>query len=249
MIRNPGAARPASPPAPLPRPYPAGASASPLPPPSVVGEAGDDTFGEAGGDEGVGEAGDQPGGLETYLSNPLTIAGLHMLASRNPSFGGAVGEAGIGLLDYTMKRRADQRAAVREARADRREERIEARDQARTEREESRDAVKDKQWAAEMDEKRLDREAKRAYEAARLGQFAQAISIRERNLQRLVAGGAHGKADVFNRKIKEKMADAIAEAQVSGDTDEVKRLMTVYGQMMAGDDLDNPEGFVAGDDL
>ena len=76
----------------------------------------------------------------------------------------------------------------------------------------------------------------------------QVIDIRNRNLDRLLAGGKKAKTSSFDKRVADKFADAIAEAKISGDTEEVSRLTEAYATMMMGSD-GLPEGFEAGDDL
>ncbi len=90
----------------------------------------------AAGSEGVDPLGiPEPTGVEKWLGNPLTLAGLGMLASRNPSPIGAAAE-GLGSAAGVLgQQRAQQRQLYRETRQDERDRRREAADARKFERE------------------------------------------------------------------------------------------------------------------
>lgn len=227
---------------------------------ALSGGSGDDTFAmdvpvpaprPAAGPELAGEAGESPASasrLEGFLSNPLTIAGLHLLASRNPSFAGAVGEAGLGVLENTIQQNNQRRAVQREERADRREARNEARQITQMERQAERDQVSDARWDAERADRAAERAAEAAYRAARLGQMQQAIDIRNRNLDRLIASGkSKGGMSPVDKKLRDKIAEGMADARMDGDTEEEARLAAMWVQIMSGSAM--PGGFVGDGEL
>jgi hypothetical protein len=185
---------------------------------------------------------EKAGFLERFATHPLTKIGLRLMASQNPSFLGALGEAGLGTAADIAAERAAARADRRETRADRREGRIESRDVKRLalDEQKARFAMIEaltKVEATKRDDVRaderlaLEREAKgtlAAYRSSVLALRSAGLGIRAAAEKRIAAGGGGSKAapkfDPAKYAKARKLGDLQADAIANQEPDEVARL-------------------------
>jgi hypothetical protein len=183
---------------------------------------------------------EKAGFLERWATNPWTKLGLRMMASQNPRFLGALGEAGLGTLADVAADRAETRATRREDRADRREGRIETRDVKRLALDEQKarfsliealTRVEAAQGRAANDKERLQiqRDAAnslQSYRGARLAQFNAGLGIRQQAVDKAGQGGSKAapKFDPAKYAKARKLGDLQADAIANQEPDEVARL-------------------------
>jgi hypothetical protein len=184
--------------------------------------------------------------FERWASNPLTQFGLSLMASRNPSLGGAIGEAGIAAISGAAARRreareeqklgiADKQAQAAADRAERADVRAlrkiglderQAAEVAANNREQRRQA----EVRLQLEKDRI--EADKAYKQTRISQMAQGLDIRRQAAARVGKAGKDANAGMRNR-LQQKLADAVdAAAQTGEPTPDEQAYMTRLRQQI-----------------
>lgn len=193
---------------------------------------------KAGGGWNLGDA----------LTNPVTMAGLALLASNSPTLGGAIGEAGLAAAKTVSERKRQEKEDARQAKQDAWTERRVGVDERQLEATlgnqkllaEGR-AADDRRADETLGLRRQEIEDNRNYKNARLGQMGQGLAIQRQNADRLLKGlgkGAAAKMDPLNRVLMEKYAGQLAEAEANGDTeaaDAIRQRLFAIGALGGGD--------------
>jgi hypothetical protein len=197
----------------------------------------------------------EPDFLERWGSNPLTQFGLALMASRNPSLGGAIGEAGLGAITGMAAGRKEAREEKRLDVTEQRAQTAQEQAQATLDLAGRKFGLDEKQqldlaaWRrvqekAREDEVQIQRDrllGTERYQNARLGQMGQALALRGK-----------GKTADPNKALRDKLNEKLADAIDSGDVDhatELRQAIAGLGPATGGGDefvesMGMPEDFI-----
>jgi hypothetical protein len=189
--------------------------------------------------------------LGDAMTNPLTMAGLALLASNSPMLGGAIGEAGLAAAKTVADRKRQEKEDARLAKQDALEERklgvgegqLKATINERAAREADRQADNARQEAT-LGPRRQEVEDNKAYNNARLGQYNQGLALQrqqEARLGRAALGGAGADPTkkVVLLKLREQLGTLMADPM--SDPADIQRLQS----QIAGVETTDPAAALA----
>lgn len=204
--------------------------------------------------------------VEGALENPLTQFGLALLASQNPTLGGAIGEAGLTTARNVSERKRQERQDAKEAEAtalalrrlglSEEQAKIYAASQqalqedrtADNRRQETKDAAEARRADERLGIQRQNAASLQGYRNAQLG-------ISRKNLARLQKQtDAIGSGDPTKKVLGQKLREGLAQAMIEDDQELADRIRQQLAALGLGDDGGEdalgalPPGFALDDD-
>lgn len=181
------------------------------------------------------------------LTNPVTMAGLALLASNAPNLGQALGEAGLTAARTVSNRRRQEKEDARQAKEDAWTERKIGIDEQTLQATLGNQkllaasrAADDRRADETLGLRRQEIADNKAYKDARLGQINQGLGIQrqtEARLGKARPGGASG--DPMTKAVIQAYLPKLAEADATGDTeaaDAIRQRLYAMGIMVSGGD-------------
>jgi hypothetical protein len=219
---RPGRTQPPAPPPQFGRPAARPEMQGPPAPPEHQGQAV-----EIGADVAMALSEEVPeaerGAFAKWVENPLTLIGLGMLASNNPSLFGAFGEGALSAMDIMDKRDGQAFEQERRTAAD-------AREEQEADRRRRRDAVSDDQWDKTFGATRDNRRDTFELARQRLDEETRVNNARIENFLR-PRTEPRDRADPYLNALYQQLARARADPV--GDEDVVERLLMAIAQREA----------------